>query len=399
MFANLTEGLSAASNPGNPLPPLDPRTVNFESGLKVVNRTTRFVIPVPELPDGGEPMVYPEGAERAGEPVKKLEDGTPERGIVFFNGKDQAWQAARGNGKEAILVNDVSREQAEALMTRLNGLGGPRKISLEGIKTLLAYARNELGITDFYDKKMAGVAADMVPVDESLPLYMIVTKPTVHSAVYIREGFTFDGPVPQVYPSGAVLVSDGRYSWGIDAGVFQRNFKAIDGTNERALKSLDEEFPRHSARLQFEVAAMTPEDLPAVIEMLRQTKGVSLKPWETPELLERAIERNPGFNLVARARDGALLAASFAGDTGLRGSFHHVTVRDEFRNNGIASALVDQTLERFRDIGVLRIINIVENDNRGGIQFWLKKGFRISTAQGGITVQMTNDLEPLGKDA
>ena len=70
---------------------------------------------------------------------------------------------------------------------------------------------------------------------------------------------------------------------------------------------------------------------------------------------------------------------------------------DQLKTMRRAGLLVGQTLERFREIGILRIINIVENDNLGGIQFWLKKGFRISTAQGGITVQMTKDLEPLGK--
>lgn len=153
---------------------------------------------------------------------------------------------------------------------------------------------------------------------------------------------------------------------------------------------------RGPAPLQFAVEPMTADDLPAVTAMLSQTKGVALKSWETPALLRRAIERNPGLSLVARATDGALLAASFAGDTGLRGSFHHLTVRDGFRQKGIGSALVDKTLDRFREIAILRIINIVENDNQGAIDFWLKKGFRISTALGGITVQMTRDLQPLG---
>lgn len=152
---------------------------------------------------------------------------------------------------------------------------------------------------------------------------------------------------------------------------------------------------RGPAPLQFAVEPMTAADLPAVTAMLQQTKGVALKSWETPALLRRAIERNPGLNLIARATDGALLAASFAGDTGLRGSFHHVTVREGFRQHGIGSALVDRTPERFREIEILRIINIVENDNQGAIDFWLKNGFRISTARGGITVQMTRDLSPL----
>ena len=241
MFAKPVDGLSSATNPGTSLPLLDPKLLNFEEGIKVVNRTTRFVIPVPKLPNGGEPMVYPEGTEKAGLALKELEDGTAERGIVFFNGTDQAWQGVRGNGAEAILVNDVSPEQARALMVKFALLGGA-DISIDGIKSLLDFARKTLNITDFYDKKMTGVSSEMAVVDSNNPYYMVVTKPTLHSAIYIRSGFTFDGPVMQVYPDGAVIINNGKYSWGIDAGVFQRNFRAISEAGERPLRSLDEEF-------------------------------------------------------------------------------------------------------------------------------------------------------------
>ena len=73
----------------------------------------------------------------------------------------------------------------------------------------------------------------------------------------------------------------------------------------------------------------------------------------------------------------------------------HLTVREGFRREGIGSAMVNQTLLKFREIGVLRIINIIEDSNQGGIDFWRKMGFRISTGRGGVTVQMTKDLEPL----
>ena len=150
------------------------------------------------------------------------------------------------------------------------------------------------------------------------------------------------------------------------------------------------------APLQFSIDLMTPEVLPAVMELLEQTKGVALQSWETPDLMKRAIERNPSLSLIARTTDGALLGVSFAGDTGFRGFFHHVTVREGFRHKGVGSALVDRTLDSFREIGILRIMNIVENDNQGAIEFWQKKGFRISTARGGVTVQMTRDLQSVG---
>ena len=74
------------------------------------------------LPNGGEPLVYPEGTEKAGEPIKALKDGTPDRGIVFFNGADGSWQVVRGNGKETILITGVEPEQALLLQAKKEAL-------------------------------------------------------------------------------------------------------------------------------------------------------------------------------------------------------------------------------------------------------------------------------------
>jgi ribosomal protein S18 acetylase RimI-like enzyme len=153
--------------------------------------------------------------------------------------------------------------------------------------------------------------------------------------------------------------------------------------------------PNAAIAIKFSIDPMISSDLPVVRAMMEATPGVSMKEWESTALMERALSRNIGLNWVARAADGAILGASFAGDTGFRVSFHHVTVREGFRQQGIGSALVDETIEVLKRLGVLRVINIVENDNEGAIAFWGKKGFRVSTARGGVTVQMTRDLEPV----
>ena len=72
---------------------------------------------------------------------------------------------------------------------------------------------------------------------------MRVTKNTIHQAVFVPSGFIFtDGPVRQTYPEGAVVLTDGKYAWGIDSGVFIRNFKRVDQGQEFDLASLEAEF-------------------------------------------------------------------------------------------------------------------------------------------------------------
>ncbi len=225
------------------LPLLKVEPIDFRRALTVVNRSKRFVIYVPKLPDGGEPLVFPADSEYAGKLMTKGVQSKPERGIVFYNGKDNAWQSAKGGGADTILVNDITAQQAHLLLEKYRELGADEKlIGLTEIKKLLAYAINELSIVDFYNKQRASVERDMVVINHNNPFYMEVNKSAVHKAIYVPDGFVFKGPVKQVFPNGAVIVNKGNFSWGVDTKVFLRSYRAIVGSRERLLGSVDKEF-------------------------------------------------------------------------------------------------------------------------------------------------------------
>ena len=136
-------------------PLLKLRPQDFKHALPVVNRTRRFVVFIPQLLHGGEALVYPRDTRRAGQAIKQG------RGIVFFNGVDRAWQAAQGNGEDCIIINDVTQSQADALLVKYHALRGQNAaLNLDSIKRLLAYAKDELGIVDFYNKSAHSVQRD-----------------------------------------------------------------------------------------------------------------------------------------------------------------------------------------------------------------------------------------------
>ncbi len=175
--------LSAVSSPAAALPVLSKDKLNFSQSANYVNRTKRFVVRIPELEHGGEPMVHPEGSSKAGQPIKTLEDGrTPDRGIVFYNGKDNVWQAVRGNGTETILITGVEDEQAKKLNSKEEELLNGRSVhSLETVKALLTYAKYELALIDFQNKKMASVEKDMGPIEGSCSS-SLSTSPNLESS-------------------------------------------------------------------------------------------------------------------------------------------------------------------------------------------------------------------------
>ncbi|MDM1020572.1 hypothetical protein QSV37_09720 [Acinetobacter sp. VNK23] len=219
------------------LPLLKLKPDDFQHGLKVVNRTKRFIIFVPALLHGGEALVFPPQSRYAGRQIKQG------RGVVFYNGVDSAWQAAQGNGEDCIIINDITAPQAALLLEKYKALLGQNKnLNLQSIKTLLSYARQELNIVDFYNKRASSVLRDTKPIDESNPFFMEVNKEEIHKALYIPQGFTFDGPVQQVYPQGAIMVSTRKRCWGVGTEVFLRGYRKIENGKEYSLTSIENDF-------------------------------------------------------------------------------------------------------------------------------------------------------------
>lgn len=219
------------------LPLLKLKPDDFRHGLKVVNRTKRFIVFIPALLHGGEALVFPAQSRYAGKQIKQG------RGIVFFNGVDSAWQAALGNGEDCIVINDITAAQAALLLEKYQTvLGQNKQLNLQTIKTLLAYAKDQLNIIDFYNKRASSVQRDTHIIDPSNPFFMEVHKTDIHRALYIPHGFIFDGPVQQVYPNGAVMVSTSKRCWGVGTEVFLRGYRKIENGKEHLLNSIAHDF-------------------------------------------------------------------------------------------------------------------------------------------------------------
>ena len=81
---------------------LRPEDLRFGPSVStpVISQAQKFILPVPAFDNGGEEPDYPINHELAGEPITDWQ-GNPvgETGVVFFNAKDQAWQAARRGWK------------------------------------------------------------------------------------------------------------------------------------------------------------------------------------------------------------------------------------------------------------------------------------------------------------
>jgi hypothetical protein len=196
------------------------------------------------LVQGGEPLVYPQSYEKAGQPILDY-TGKPvgDRGLVFFNGKDRSWQAVKGNGEGVIIINEVTQEQAKKLYQKVQVLKpNPNNLTLDELKQVLSFAQEQLGLIDMYNSSRSFVLEKMTPViagevpkvdGNEIKAYGFVKRDDrdVNQAIYIPGEFVFEGPAasPQEFKDGGVIVEQGGKMRGVQPDIFVRTYKLSNG--------------------------------------------------------------------------------------------------------------------------------------------------------------------------
>jgi hypothetical protein len=223
--------------------------VDFSEAKPVVSRACKFIIPIAALAEA-DPLVYPSGTEKSGQPITNWE-GQPvgKTGIVFFNAVDKCYQAAPADGRSVIIINDVTTEQASALEEFARGLDEPvDNLSKASLERLLAHARIALGLCDMYNSDDDYIRSKMTPVHAAGAAarpsgYMKRDDRYICHTVFVAGPARFQGPTatPQEIPAhGAFIVRQkfgGRASFHMaDRDVMLRTYLNADGS---ALKLSD----------------------------------------------------------------------------------------------------------------------------------------------------------------
>ncbi len=228
--------------------------MNFSESAKVVSSAQKFIIPVPTFAatGGGEGLVYPSGATNkegqsiAGQPIADWEGkpigGPGEKGVVFFNEKDQSYQAVKADGNGVIIMNQVTDDQGKKLQSRIGN--DPSKLSLKEFKDALEYAHSELGIGDKYNSDRDFITSKMNAMETSdtgvahYGLYRRDDRDVCEVLVVDGKG-AFQGPAatPQKFEDGAVILrqpdskaEDGFSYRLIQPDAFKETYTNIDGS-------------------------------------------------------------------------------------------------------------------------------------------------------------------------
>lgn len=220
----------------------------------VISNAQKFIIPIPVLEDG-EPLVYPKDQTKAGEPILDYE-GKPigKSGIVFFNYEDKTVQAAPGDGRGVVIINEVTEEQANALYAEIGKFGKePANWNLRILKSVIAFAHNQLGLSDMYNSTQDFIKENMTDVSKkdkhatSVFGFKKRDDRDVLQAIYIPGAFIFEGPAatPQQFENGGVIVEQGGKMRGIQPDIFLRTYRFANGTFIISIEKLKKQLNKY----------------------------------------------------------------------------------------------------------------------------------------------------------
>ena len=119
-------------------------------------------------------------------------------------------------------------------------------------------------------------------------------------------------------------------------------------------------------------------DYDAVLELMQNTPGISLRDADSREATERYLARNPQMSFVAEAQ-GRVIACVMCGHDGRRGYLQHLLVLPDYRRQGIAQALVERCLGALEQLGIHKCHLDVFKTNTSAAQYWQGQGWTLRT--------------------
>lgn len=126
----------------------------------------------------------------------------------------------------------------------------------------------------------------------------------------------------------------------------------------------------------FTIRVMTLADYDAVLHMMRDTPGISLRDADSRESTERYLQRNPDLSFVAEV-NGVVCGCIMSGHDGRRGYLQHLLVLPEYRRQGIANAMVERCVSSLEAVGIHKSHLDVFKTNATAALYWQSQGWKL----------------------
>jgi ribosomal protein S18 acetylase RimI-like enzyme len=114
------------------------------------------------------------------------------------------------------------------------------------------------------------------------------------------------------------------------------------------------------------------------VYQLWNNADIILKTSDQRDQIYRMIKRNPYTCLVGEINN-EIVAAVMGGFDGRRGYVHHLAVKTELHKQGLGREMMDELMNRFEELKVIKVHLFVENKNEKVKKFYKKIGFEERT--------------------
>lgn len=123
------------------------------------------------------------------------------------------------------------------------------------------------------------------------------------------------------------------------------------------------------------IRVMNISDYEQVYQLWLSCAGMGLNNLDdSKEGIERFLNRNPETCFVAE-KEQRIIGVIIAGNDGRRGYIYHTAVNPDYRNQGIATDLVNEAMRALKSLGINKTALVVFSKNSDGNAFWEKIGF------------------------
>lgn len=110
-------------------------------------------------------------------------------------------------------------------------------------------------------------------------------------------------------------------------------------------------------------------DYEAAFHLWQSCDGMGLSEADTYDNISRFLSRNSGFSFVAEQR-GHLVGTILCGHDGRRGYIYHLATAHQSRKQGIGRLLVEKSLGKLAEEGILKCHIFAIASNESGVRFW-----------------------------
>ena len=120
---------------------------------------------------------------------------------------------------------------------------------------------------------------------------------------------------------------------------------------------------------------MTIKDYNEVYDLWQSIKKFAIRQIDdSKEGIKKFLNRNKTTCVVAIC-DKEIVGSILCGHDGREACFYHVCVREDMRNHGIATKMVNNILVKLKKLGINKVRLVAFKNNKLGNSFWKDIGF------------------------